>query len=79
METYDDPIPRKKKGKKLTKNCKSESMKADEAEKGRTYGIDHLNLAHNLHDLENDFIHEADNASVNDSKRFLSQRWIGHM
>ena len=33
METYDDPIPKKKKVK-LTKKRKSESMKAAEPEKG---------------------------------------------
>ena len=43
------PIKRRK---KLTKNCKSESTKADPAGVENTYGIDHLTIGESTHGLD---------------------------
>ena len=44
MVYHDAPIPRKKKGKNQAKNPMIEKDTAIPSEKGRTYGIDRLNL-----------------------------------
>ena len=44
METYDDPIPKKKMGGEMTKKRKSESVKIVTAEVQHSYGIDCLDL-----------------------------------
>ena len=69
MENHDDTIPRKKKEKnRLLKRRRIKNTKEDASGKGRTYGIDRLNLAETVHEGENDSVHEEENASGNDSK-----------
>ena len=69
MENRDNPIPKKKKGKKLAiKKRKIKSVKAAAAEKGRTYGIYSLNLADTVYETENDSIQGEGNASGDDSE-----------
>ena len=46
-------------------------MKADATEKGRTYSTDHLNLSGTVHESENDYVHEADNAAGHNSEWLL--------
>ena len=43
-------------------------MKADAAEKVRTYDIDSFNLADTVHEAENEYVQGEDNASGNDSE-----------
>ena len=58
MENNDIPIPRKKKEKKLAiKKRKTKSVKsAAAAEKGRTHGIDRINIVETVHEAENDSV-----------------------
>ena len=46
---HDDPIPNKKKGKKLTKKRKNESAKSDPAGVVNTNGIDHFTMSEATH------------------------------
>ena len=43
-------------------------MKADAAEKVRTYDIDSFNLADTVHEAENYSVHEWENVSGHDSE-----------
>ena len=68
IENYDIPIPRKKKVTKgAIKKRKIKSVKADAAEKGRTYGIGILNLADTVH-AENYSVRGEENINENDSE-----------
>ena len=67
MKSYDEPIPKKKKGENQKKKPKSDQAYSDPSEYERIYGIDHLNLVKPVHDLEND------------SKWLLTQYREGHM
>ena len=68
MENCGDPIPRKKKGTKvMTKKHKIKSVKADAVEKGRTYGIDSLNLDDTTL-VYNDSILGEENSNGHDSE-----------
>ena len=49
-------------------NLSQLSAKTDAAEKGRTYGIDSLNLSDTVHEADNDSIHGEGNAYGHDSK-----------
>ena len=55
IKPHDEPIPKKKKGKKQKKNPKSDQANADPSEDRLIYGIDHLNLGEPAQDSENDF------------------------
>ena len=44
MESHDEPIPNKKKGKNQPNNLKSKNVKANPSEDGRTYITDLQNL-----------------------------------
>ena len=63
METYDDTSPKKNEEEKLTKNCKSESVKTATSEVEHTYGFDRLNLTETVHELDNGPIHVLENYS----------------
>ena len=54
MASQDEPIPRKKKGKKKPKKYKNEQAKADSSEDGHTYGIDRLNIGEAANDSESE-------------------------
>ena len=55
-------------GKLAIKKRRIKSAKADAAGKGRTYGIDSLNLSDTVHEADNDSIHGEGNAYGHDSK-----------
>ena len=68
MENQGDPVPRKKKGLKVTtKKNNLKSAKADSVEKGRTYGIGSLSVADTVH-AENDSVRREENANLHDSE-----------
>ena len=68
MENHGDPIPRKKKGVKVTtKKRNIKSAKADAVEKVRTYGIDSLNIDYTAQ-AGNDSVRGEENANGNYSK-----------
>ena len=66
-------------GKLAIKKRRIKSAKADAAEKGRTYGIDSLNLSDTVHEADNYSIQWEDNAYGHDSKWLLAHRRIGQM
>ena len=51
VKSHDEPIPKKKKGKKHKKMQKIEQYNADPSDDGRIYGIDHINLGETSHDF----------------------------
>ena len=55
MKSYDEPIPKKKKGENQKKKPKSDQAYSDPSEYERIYGIDHLNLGEPAHNLENEY------------------------
>ena len=54
MKYHDEPIPRKKKGKREKKKPKSDQVNADPSEVGRNYGLDRLNLREIAQESESD-------------------------
>ena len=68
MENHGDPIPRKKKGTKVdAQRRKIKIVKAAAGEKGRTYGINRLNIDDIAH-AENDSLQGEENADRRDSE-----------
>ena len=55
-------------GKLAIKKRRIKSAKADAAEKGRTYGIDSLNISETMNEADNYSIQGEDNAYGHDSK-----------
>ena len=79
MENHGDPILRNKKVTKVaTKKRKIKSLKAAAAEKGRTYGIDRLNLSNTAH-AENYCVQGEENPNRHDSEWLLTHRMIGYI
>ena len=54
MKSQDEPIPRKKKGKRNNKKPKNEQANADPSGDRHNYELERLNLGEPSHDLEND-------------------------
>ena len=61
-----------------TKKRKIKSAKTDAVEKGRTYGIESLNLSETSH-AENDSVRGEENANGHDSEQILALSRICHM
>ena len=55
MKSHDEPIPRKKRGKKQNKKPKSDQANANPSEDGRNYGLGRLNMEEPAQDSENDY------------------------
>ena len=54
MKSHDEPISRKKKGKRQDRKSKSDQAYADPSEDGRNCGLDHINLWEPAQDSKND-------------------------
>ena len=68
MENHSGHIPRKKQGIKVTTQEQNiKSVKVSAAEKGRTYGIDSLNLTDTAH-AENDCVLGEENSDGHNSE-----------
>ena len=55
MKFYDDPIPKKRRGKWLNEKSNSDQADADPSEDRRNYGIHCLNLGETAQELESDY------------------------
>ena len=54
MKYRNEPIPRKKKGKRHNKKSKSDQFNVDPSDDGINYGLDRMNLGKTEQDSEND-------------------------